>query len=88
MTRLGWISAVLFFAQAAIALSAISEFSRQADSSRSMAYECGGRPDCAVTYSAIHAEAKSAVTYAWIGLALGSALTLFGVWKGYRDARR
>lgn len=89
MTSLGWISAVLFLAQAALAISAISTFSSQTEFSRGMlANDCGGRPDCVTTYSTIQDEAKSAVTYAWIGLALGSALTLFGVWRGYRDAKK
>jgi hypothetical protein len=41
MTRLGWISALLFLAQAGIAISAINEFSSQAHSSR---FETFSRP--------------------------------------------
>ena len=29
---------------------------------------------------------KAKATYAWIGLGLGSVLTLFGVWKGRQNA--
>ncbi len=88
MTRLLWISAVLFFAQAALAITAISEFSSKAEFARGMLVnDCGG-PDCVAIYTTIQAESESAVTYAWMGFALGSALTLFGVWKGYRDAKR
>jgi hypothetical protein len=100
MTKLGWIAAVLFLVQAAVAGMAISDFTRQAEMQNSIAnYDCDTRygalsqtPNenerltCMTTYWRLADDARSSATYAWIALAVRSALTLAGVWKGYRDA--
>jgi hypothetical protein len=100
MTKLGWISAVLFFVQAGVLGLAINDFNAQAQSNNGMAaYECDNRwgaesqtpnqnerLNCLTTYWKLEDDAKSSARYAWIGLAIGSVLTLAGVWKGYRDA--
>lgn len=101
MTRLGWISAVLFLVQAAIAGSAINEFSSMAQMFRGQAeYACDDRwgarsqtpnqnerLNCMTGYWRLEDAEKTNVRYAWIALAFGSALTLFGVYRGYRNAR-
>lgn len=101
MTRLGWISAILFLIQAGLAGSAISQFSGQARMHHELAqYRCDDRwgarsqtpnqnerLNCMTTHWRLEDDAKTSTIYAWIALAIGSALTLFGVWKGYRDAR-
>lgn len=99
MTRLGWISAILFAVQAIFFGISIADFSRFASVNHELAEECSYRwgqksqtPDdnqrlnCLSSYWKAEDDNKSKGTYCWIGLALGSLLTLAGVWKGQRDA--
>lgn len=99
MTKLGWISAILFLVQAAFFGLSISDFNRFAEVG-SYAYDtCDSRwgsqsatPDDVQRLNCIDAagrnieENRSMARLMWAGLVVGSALTLLGVYKGRRDA--
>ena len=91
MTKLGWISAILFATQAAVFGILISDYSRFAEAGSYQFDQCfrleeNAKLSCIESVGRNVRENQDMVLYSWIGLALGSALTLFGVWKGRRDA--
>lgn len=92
MTKLGWISAVLFFVQAFFFAVSISDFSRFAESARSIAYDrCNeasseARLACLDVAALAGDEWTLSIYLCWAGLIIGSALTIAGVVKGRRDA--
>jgi hypothetical protein len=93
MTKLGgWIAALLFAAQGVFFWYWISEFGRQAEYAASVRANCQAKQDeferhgCEWGAAKDISSAQDYERYNWIGLGIGSALTLFGVWRGFRQS--